>query len=180
MGVMVPNRPEADERLLEPPRRPDGSFYRFEMIADGGWSRFYDDNPAGLLDFLIPGYLELDEDARLQARIRHAVDLQVRLQARINTFYNDTRRTPDEHAVLTGPRHVPPLVDEWLSPIPLVLVDVFYSPFTEQPAPISDVGDVLLTPNLWWLRPGRSPMDYLLSLHEAGLIELHASVEEVI
>jgi hypothetical protein len=180
MGVIVPNRPEAEERLLEPPRRPDGTFYRFEMIADGGWSRFYDDDPNALLNFLIPGYLGLNESDQLEARIRHAVDLQVRLQARINDFYNDARRTPDEHALLTGPRHIQPSVDEWISPIPLVLVDAFYIPFSEQPSPLSVAGDVLLTPNLWWLRPARSPMDYLMSLHEVGLIELHASADEVI
>lgn len=179
MGVMVRNVSEADEGALEIPTRPDGSFYLFEMIADGGWSRYYDDTPDGLLDFLIPGYLDLDEEEKIEARIRHAIDLQVRLQARLNSFYDTTRRTPDEQAILTGPRHVQPAVEEWNSSIPLVVIDAFYDPYSDTPRPISGLGDVALTPNLWWLRPAESPMGYLESLHEVGLIDLHTSVDEV-
>lgn len=180
MGVMVRNSSAATDEAPVIPLRPDGSFYRFEMIADGGWSRFYDDSPAGLLDFLIPGYLDLNDQERIAARIRHSIDLQVRLQARLNTFFDKTRRTPEENAILLGPRHVQPEVDEWFSQIPLVLVDVFYAPFTDVPRPVSGFGDTALTPNLWWLRPGESEMGYLESLHAAGLIDLHAAADEVV
>ena len=180
MGVMVRNTSEAEPEFATIPRKPDGGFYRFEMIADGGWSRFYDDTPDGLLDFLIPGDAELGEQQRLEMRVWHAVDLQVRLQARINEFYNLTRRTPEEHQILTGPRHIQPSPSEWVCPIPLVLVDAFYRPYSETDAPLSSAGDVAAAPNLWWLRPAQDPFTYLMSLHEVGLIDLHASADEVI
>lgn len=179
MGVMVRNSSEAEEKELHIPTRQDGTFYRFEMIADGGWSRYYDDTPDGLLEFLIPGYQGLNEQEKIVARIRHAVDLQVRLQARLNSFYDSTRRTVEEQAILTGPRHITPEVEEWACPVPLVLVDAFYSPYSEIPRPISAMGDAIITPNIWWLRPAESPMGYLESLHEVGLIDLHTSVDEV-
>jgi len=179
MGVMVRNVTEATENVPDIPTRPDGSFYRFEMIADGGWSRYYDDTPDGLLDFLIPGYADLDAEGQLEARIRHSIDLQVRLQARLNSFYSTTRRTVDEQAILTGPRHIQPVVEEWGCPIPLVVIDAFYDPFSDDPRPMSTLSDTALTPNLWWLRPAESAMGYLESLHEVGLIDLHTSVDEV-
>lgn len=180
MGVMVRNTSEAEPEFSAVPRKPDGTFYRFEMIADGGWSRFYDDDPNGLLDFLIPGYADLDDQKQLEMRVWHAVDLQVRLQARLNEFYNATRRTPDEHKILTGPRHIQPSPTEWVCAVPLVLVDAFYAPYSDVLPPLSPEGDVAAPPNLWWLRPAQNAITYLMSLHEVGLIDLHTSADEVI
>lgn len=181
MGVLVRNVSNAEDLDgLQVPTKADGSFYRFEMVADGGWHRYYDDEPAALVAFLIPGYLDLNEEDRLAARIRHAVDLQVRLQARLNTFFSNAPRTNEEHSILTGPRHKQPDIDTWGCEVPLVLVDAFYGPYTDAPTPISLLSDVAFPPNLWWLRPAEGDMEYLRSLHETSLIDLHMTADEVI
>lgn len=179
MSILVKNTSE-EEALPAPPLRDDGGYYRFEMITDNGWSRVYDDTTEGLLAHLIPGYLDLDEEARLAARIRHAVDTQVILQAWINQDHADVPRTDQEQTLLTAPRHVQPDILIWSSAIPLVLVDAFYAPFSDLPAPSSEIADVADAPNLWILRPAASEMDYLRSLHETAVITLNIARDEVV
>lgn len=180
MGALVKNTSEAHPATaLQVPTRPDGSYFRFEMIADGGWSRYYDDTPAGLLTFLIPGYSNLQPEERVAARLRHSVDLQVRLQARLNVFFATTPRTAEENAVLMGQRNTPPRVSEWLSSVPLVLVDMFYQPYGDLPKPDSPEPDDDTLPTLWWLRPAEGELEYLRSLHEASLIDLNVNQDEV-
>jgi len=169
-----------DVSSLTVPTRPDGSFYRYEMICDGGWTRVYDDSAVNLLTHLIPGYTRYNDEQRLAARIRHAVDCQVRLQARLNVFFAASPRDPMEQHVLYGHRNTPPEVREWKSPIPLVLVDAFYAPYTEMPTPYSAIADVAMPPNLWWLRAAESELEYLRSLHETSVIDLHIARDEVI
>lgn len=181
MGVLVRNISEAEDiTSFRVPTRTDGTYFRFEMIADGGWSRYYDDDPAALVGFLIPGYGDLTAARRLASRIRHAVDLQVRLQARLNVFFAETPRTPDENAVLMAARTTQPAITEWECQVPLVLVDAYYSPFSDVPRPVSpspdDPGSI---PTLWWLRPVESDLEYLQSLHEASLIDLNVNTDEV-
>lgn len=182
MGVKMKNFSSAEDiSTLRIPTRPDGSFYRYEMIADGGWSRYYDDSPSALIDCLLPGYAALEsDDDRLTARIRHAVDLQVRLQARLNVFFAEHERTDAEHAILTAPRTFPPAVETWNSDIPLVLVDAFYAPHAASPLPDApQPRDESDAPTLWWLRPAAGEIEYLRSLHAASLIDLNINLDEV-
>lgn len=180
MGVKVDNLSAAEDIAnFHVPTRPDGTFYRYEMVTDGGWSRYYDDDSAALVGFLISGYAALtDPTDRLAARIQHAVDLQVRLQARLNVFFADYPRTDEEQRILTAPRSTPPRVEDWTSDIPLVLVDAFYSPHGQLPLP--DAPQPLLDdapPTIWWLRPAGSDLDYLRSLHAASLIDLNINID---
>lgn len=181
MTVLVRNKTLADRaNAMEVPTRPDGTFYTFEMICDGGWSRVYDDTPSGLLSYLIPGYTEMDEVEKIVARIRHAVDNQVRLQARLNAFFETTDRTQTEDDILYGPRHIQPTVTQWDCAVPLVLVDAFYTPHTNVSRPFSGIADVAMPPNLWWLRPADTEIEYLRSLHEASIIDLHMAKDAVV
>jgi hypothetical protein len=94
-----------------PPAAPtdDGRPYRFEMIYAGGTYRGYADDPAELIGMLVPGYAELGTDAeRAEARVRLAMDLQVRLQAQL---------------AVGG------------EPVPAVLVSAFYEPAGPSPRP---------------------------------------------
>lgn len=180
MGVLVRNASMAEDlSTLRIPTRPDGSFYRYEMIADGGWSRYYDDDITNLVGFLIPTYTDLPEEDRLAVRIRHAVNLQVRLQARLNMFFALSPRTSDEQELLSGPRHEQPMIEEWDCVVPLILIDSFYAPYTDVPRPASSIADVAMPPNIWWFRPAESETEYLCSLHEASLIDLHITKDEV-
>lgn len=181
MGVLVRNvAAGVDIDGFNIPRRIDGSYFRYEMICDSGWSRVYDDSIEGLINHLIPGYINLDENQRLAARIRHAVDVQVLLQSQINSTHADTARSVSENTVLFAPRHEQPFIHEWSCEIPLVLVDAFYAPYGDAPRPISSALDVLFASNIWWLRPADSEMEYLRSLHEATAIDLNITKDEAI
>lgn len=176
MAIMVRNvSAGVDLASLTVPTRPDGSYYRYEMLCDGGWTRVYDDTVPGLLSHLIPGYEDMDQRARLASRVRHAVDMQVALQARLNVFFAATPRNSEEQAVLYGARHVQPTPIEWACGVPLVLIDVFYAPFSTVPRPASALSDVAVPQNLWWLNPAEGDLEYLRSLHAASVIDLHVA-----
>lgn len=161
------------EDSLVVPHREDGSPYRFEMLFNGMVDRAYADTAAALLDCLIPRYVHMSEGERLAARLQHAVRTQVTVQADINWHHrNLVDCTPDEQAVLTASRATPPLVAEWASQVPLVLVDAFYSPIGALPQPTSALADVTDPPNLFWLRV-EDEHDYLVSLARVGLIVLN-------
>ena len=178
MSIIIRNVADTEDTPT-PPLTADGHYYRFEMIADGGWTRVYDDDPDQLLDYLIPGYASLRGPERLVARIRHAVDTQVRLQALINTSYPDAAPTPEQAALLNGPRHIQPTPDLWDCEIPLVLVDAFYRPYTDTPYPLTPDGDIIDDPRLVVLTPSSGTGDYLTSLAIAGAINLSISRDEV-
>jgi hypothetical protein len=147
--------------------RPDGLRYRFEMIHDGGWRRTYADDFTELADALIAGYAGLGSElARAKARIRHAVSVQVATQAAINVQMGTASCTPEEHEVLTADRAVPPTVAQWAAPVPLVLVDSFYAPFTATPRPVAQAPG-----RIFWLRPG-TESDHLRALAALGVITL--------
>ena len=179
MSILVKNTSE-ESAPAAAPIRPDGGYYRFEMICDNGWVRIYDDTSTGLLDHLIPGYASLPDSDKLAARVRHAVDVQVPLQASLNQNYAESPRTEAEQAILTGPRFVQPTVDTWNCYVPLVLVDAFYQPFSDKNAPASGLADTLDAPNLWMLRPAANEMEYLRSLHETFVITLNIARDEIV
>lgn len=180
MGAVLRNITSADDlEQMAIPTRPDGSYYRFEMICDGGWTRVYDDSAVALMSHLIPGYTRLDDQQRLAARIRHAVDIQVRVQTQVNGFFRNVDVNEDEVAVLTGPRHIAPVVDVWSCRVPLILVDAFYAPYSEIPRPRSIHSDTVDAENLWWLRPTQGDLEYLRSLHEISAIDLNIMKDEI-
>ncbi|MFJ3639692.1 hypothetical protein ACIPRD_08060 [Streptomyces sp. NPDC090108] len=150
-----------------PPVRQDGTPYRFEMVHDGGTWRTFGDRPAELLAALVPGYPGPDDPvAAARARIRHAVRIQVLVQAAVNTEKGESGCTREQLDVLRGDRTRQPEVDEWSAPVPLVLVDCFYAPTTGIPVPVP-----VPPGEIWWLRT-RTEWDYLRSLARLGLIVL--------
>lgn len=122
----------------------------------------------------MPGYLTGTRRAQLEARIEHAARTRAELAA---TLVDDAEADTgpldaDIRAVLLGSSWDPPTVLEWAHPIPLVLLDVFYVPYTPRPAPHSTIdGDVAEPSNMLWLRPS-SPAAYLRSLATAGVAKL--------
>ena len=115
--------------VIEPPVRPDGTLYRFEMIYDGAKYRAYADSATELCEALIPGYEHLEDPAeQATARIEFAVAQQVALQAAILAESHRSACTDDERDVLLSPRHVPPQLEIWEADVPLVLVDLYYEP----------------------------------------------------
>lgn len=174
MAIFVRNASEADKiNNFKVPTRADGTFYLYEMICDNGWSRVYDDTIEGLLNFLIRDYSTMTDEEKLTARIRHAVDCQVRLQAQINAFFSDEPRTPVEDAILNGPRTTPPMITQWDCAVPLLLIDSFYAPHTNIERPFSGLSEDTIPENLWWLTPCEGEMEYLRSLHQTSIIDLN-------
>jgi hypothetical protein len=154
------------------PLRADGSFYRFELIHDGGRLRTYADNFAELCGALIEGYPVGDELEATAARIRFAVSSQVALQAMIDAEEDLSSCTPEEQALLVGSRHIPPHIEAWEADVPLVLVDTYYQPLGELPRPVGRPrGGGKPDANLIWLSPA-SEGSLVGSLAEAGLIGL--------
>ncbi|MGW0802530.1 hypothetical protein [Nonomuraea sp. NPDC002799] len=162
MAVTIRNTSAAEP----PPAAPDkdGRLYGFEMIYADGTFRGYADEPAELIGMLVPGYVALATDEeRAMARIQLALDLQVRLQARLAAGPELDACGEAERAVLLGGRHEPPAPVRWEAPVPLVLVSAFYEPAGPLPRP-SGPAELQV-----WLDPA-DEWTLLTSLHAAGLI----------
>lgn len=167
-AVCVPN----DDTLTQAPVKDGGSWFRFEMVCDGGKTRAYADTADELLAVLLgPTYGAADEPGRLHARIDYATRLTARVQAVVYTSASTATISEADRAVLLQPRHQSVVVDEWSCEVPLVLVDVHYFPHTETPAPRSTIDDTINPVNLIWLRPADS-LGFLVSLATAGVIDL--------
>lgn len=169
MGVL--NRNPRKDVTPDAPERPQGGLYRFELIFDGGRYRAYADTLTELCEQLIPGYAALEDDVgQAAARIRHAVQAQVHLQATIVADTDLSGCSAEESELLLGSRHIPPTTRTWEADVPLVLVDTYYEPLGALPRPHGRPrnGGGPDT-NLIWLRPG-DEADLLESLADAGVV----------
>lgn len=180
MGFFAKNDPA---KTLVVPTRKDGSPYKYEMVCDNGWARVYGDTPGELLCYLIHGYENLSsKEEKVKARLEHAVAAQLRLQAQINVFFAETEKTNGERIILQGPRTSPPMITEWACEIPLVLVDMYYRPYTDVAPPTTAqfiAQRELGIKNIWWLCPAESEMAYLKSLHETSFVDINVSKNEL-
>ncbi|MEV0203062.1 hypothetical protein [Nonomuraea sp. NPDC050691] len=168
MAVVIRNTSVADRPPLAP-AKGDGSLYRYEMIFAGGSLRAYADDPAELVAAFHPGYDTLETpEQRHEARLRAALDAQVRIQAELAADDPLEACSPEERAVLLGGRHVPPAPEEWTAPVPLVLVTSFYEPEGSLPRPRGpEELQVWLDPTDDWT--------LLSTLHAAGAIHVAMS-----
>jgi hypothetical protein len=156
----------------EVPVKADGSYFRFELIHDGGKYRSYADSAGELCAALIEGYPAGNAQEAAAARIRYAVSSQVSLQASIDAEENLSSCTTAERELLLGSRHVPPEPDVWEADVPLVLVDTYYRPLGELPRPEGRPrGGSGPDSNLIWLSPATEE-SLVRSLAEAGVVVL--------
>ncbi|MFI7642443.1 hypothetical protein [Nonomuraea sp. NPDC049400] len=134
------------------------------MIYAGGTYRGYADDFAELVEMLVPGYASLATDGeRASARVRLAMDMQVRTQAQLAAGGQLDACSEAERVVILGGRHEPPAPARWEAPVPLVLVSTFYEPAGVLPRP-SGPADLQV-----WLDPA-DDRTLLTSLHMAGVI----------
>lgn len=146
----------------------------WEWIDQGRGDRVYATVAADLLDLWIGGYLAASRQSQLELRIEHAAGVRARLAADLVAEAEAGGETidPTSRATLLGSSWDPPASLQWSHVTPLVLLDVFYVPFTPRPAPWSSVdGDVAAPSNLLWLRPSAETI-YLRSLAAAGAVDL--------
>ncbi|GGQ02591.1 hypothetical protein [Streptosporangium pseudovulgare] len=163
MSIRIRNTSAAQAPPSEP-LKDDGTPYAYEMID--GWWRVYADDPAELVAELIPGYAApAGEEERAAARLRLAVDFQVRLQARLAVDGNLDACTPEEQEVILADRAEPPAPPAWNAAVPLVLVTSHYEPHAPRLRPRAPAGAVI------WLDPA-DELSLLTSLAGAGLIRL--------
>jgi hypothetical protein len=148
-------------------KKANGDPYRYELIHDGGKWRAYADEFPPLLAELIPGYLQLATSyERASARNRLARRMQVMLQARLNLSERFLECTPGQTAILQASRNVPPELDVWTAPVPLVLVSAYYQPRGQLVQPVAAPPSKIV-----WIDP-TDDATMLLSLDEAGIVVL--------
>ncbi|OPC76655.1 hypothetical protein B4N89_45020 [Embleya scabrispora] len=148
-----------------PPRKGDGSHYRFELVHEQGLLRTYGDDGVDLVAGVIHPFLRgSGPRAEAAARIRVAVRTQVVLQASLAMGIEMESCNAEQRSVLLGSRAYPPTVRMWDAPVPLVLVTSFYRPT-----------GMLTTPrgNILWLDPttGESLLSSLLAANVVVLAE---------
>lgn len=153
------------------PTRPDGSLHRYELLYAGHTRRVYADTEAALIEVLIPGYQDLTEQHRWEARLAYATRAQVIAQAGLNTAEVFGSLSLAERTILSGPRHQPPVVSTWDCPIPLILIASYYAPAGPNARPVRAQG---MAPNVIWLDPSDDET-FLRSLHDIAVISLHTS-----
>lgn len=177
-AVVIRNSREGGDPVT-PPLRDDGALYLYCMYFDGFKYAAFADDPLDLLDALIPGYSGMDEQQQQIAKITYAIGAQRAVQAQIVADLDPeawNALTSEEQTVLIAPRFQQPSVDFWNPPVPLVLVDTGYAPYTNLDRPISGIADVANPPNIIWLQP-RDDWDFLNSLSSAGFIALHDAAD---
>lgn len=185
-SVLVQNTREGED-VPQSPVHEDGTRFAYAMRFDGFKYVAYADSPEELLDFLVPGYKEMDSQEQTTARVRLAMLVQSQTQALINAELDSTEwgaLSEVEQGVLTGARVEQPhgwggddpMGDVWESHVPLVLVKTGYAPYTQILEPVSGIADVEDPPNILWLRPV-DEWEFLVSLAVAGFISLHEATE---
>lgn len=151
------------------PVKPDGTGYRYAMFHNHAAVITYADEVVDLFDALLPGYTGLDEHARLQQRIRLAVQTAAIAQAQLLTAAGaqPEQFSPEQWQALTAPRALPqPHMPYWDGDVALIGVETAYAPYTDVPAPgHRGGGDVFMI----------HPVDeeeFLLDLDAIGVINL--------
>lgn len=75
-----------------PYKEESGEFYNYIMYFDNNSKIAYDDDVAELIELIIPGYGELDEEERLNARLSYALRMQKQAQSFITANLSSEER----------------------------------------------------------------------------------------
>ena len=156
------------------PLTTDGRPYRLRWVdhVDGG-TLVYAQTADDLLAHWIPDYQHADPPGRALLRAQHAVQIRDALVAELAV---DARAeellTAEQRDILLCDLDQMPDLPRWDPSVPLVLLEGMYRPYTDRTPPISGIdGDVREPSNIIWLRNAH-PEPYLVSLAEAGVIDL--------
>ena len=173
------NRATRDAHVPAPALKDNGDTYTWRMFFDGG-ARIADaDTLPELLDLLTPGYLESDEDERFDKRVELTKGIQGTLRASVLASVTPEQYaglSDNEKALLEWEGFFDPEatwgedgMGIWSSDVPLVLMDISYSPYLDNPPPMSSYGDHESVKNIIWLRPSAEE-PFLRSLSRVGYI----------
>ncbi len=157
------------------PLTPTGLPYQLRWVDhDHGGDLVYAETADDLLAHWIPGYRDADPAGQALLRAQHAVQIRDGLVAQllVDAEDNGITLTPDQEAVLLADLDQMPDITRWDAPVPLVLLEGMYRPYTDRLPPLSGIdGDVREPSNIIWLRNAH-PDAYVQSLADAGLIDL--------
>lgn len=130
-----------------------------------------------LLSYWITGYREADAAGRAALRAQHSITVRTQLAAQLvlDAEISGSPATAEQEAVLLADLDQLPDFFSWDSPVPLVLLEGMYRPYTDRTPPVSGIdGDVREPANIIWLRNAH-PAEYLRSLARAGVMQLDIS-----
>lgn len=192
-AIIIPNSLQG-QKSPDIPYKEDGKFYEYMMYFDGDSKIAYSDDPADLIEILIPKYSEGTAEERLDNRIRYVLNMQKVIQGIVLADLSADRRAALEEWQLkaldgsynktesyavrdfwkeTLPEGVKPedvdaddQQDVWTLDEPLVLVDMAYQPWTDRYPPIGKPDGS----NILWLKPS-DEVEFLDSLSETGQIK---------
>ena len=134
----------------------------------------YAETADALLTEWIAGYHEADPAGRALLRAQHAVRVRDGLVAQlvIDAEHAGIALTADQETIVLADLDQMPDIPRWDSPVPLVLLEGMYRPYTDRTPPLSGIdGDVREPSNIIWLRNAH-PDNYLRSLAQTGIIDL--------
>lgn len=185
MAFTVTRAPRDPKAAPQPPRKSDGGLWVWGMYLPGYRDLAWGDSPSELVAALVAdeGYVTSSPQARLNARVRRALYLQVAVQARINAsavISGDWEGLCEwERAVLNAPRHQAPNMphgfptrylfngqDLWTADVPLVCLTTACEPLNPGVPPILGSDD-----SLWTIDPIDDD-SLLRSLADIGTIRL--------
>ena len=154
------------------PLTADGQSYRF-CWTDPGQAMVFAETADDLLAHWIQGYRTADAAGRARLRAEHALKVRPGLVANLILEADDAgiQISEEEERLLTADlSDLPADLRRWDSPVPLILLEGAYYPYTDRRPPLSGIdGDVQSPSNIIWLR-NASPDRYVVSLAEAGVI----------
>jgi hypothetical protein len=156
------------------PLTPTGLPYQLRWVDhDHGGDLVYAETADDLLAHWLPDYTAADPAEQALLRAQHAVQIRDGLVAQllVDAENNGITLTPDQEAILLADLDQMPDIARWDPPVPLVLLEGMYRPYTDRLPPLSSDGDVQQPSNIIWLRNAH-PETYLLSLADAGVIDL--------
>jgi hypothetical protein len=173
MKRSIPN-PVAGTPAPEPPRRPDGTAFRYELITLTEGTRSYADGLDELVDALISGYSGFTAAEKKRARRQLAEGLRPRLQASLISRFGTAACDSAQRKVLFATEG-PVKLAAWTGPVPLVLVSAWYAPEGQSPRPKGRVATPEHPAGIVWLETD-SERALLDSLAAAGLVVLSERV----
>ena len=157
------------------PLTPTGSPYQLRWVDhDHGGDLVYAETADDLLDRWIPGYRDADPAGQALLRAQHAVQIRDALVAQllVDAENNGITLTPEQEAILLADLDQMPDITRWDPPVPLVLLEGMYRPYTDRLPPLSGIdGDVQEPSNIIWLRNAH-PDAYVQSLSAAGIVDI--------
>jgi hypothetical protein len=169
------NRATRDASVPAPSLKDNGDTYNWRMFFDGQGQIADTDEILDLMDLLIDGYSSMNADRRFYARLQYMQTVQYRkrveILANLTPEQFDGLNTEERALLERNEPFDPPGTwgeDElgmWESEVPLVLIDVFYAPYTPEPRPMSSHGDYENVPNIIWLRIAND-MQFLETLNQ--------------